>query len=104
MDNRIESLKHENQKNQRRRRDSNPRYGFPHAGFQDRCIKPALPLLLVYLLEVLASIAVANVVYVCRKCNKEPSIFFNQNEEMLTLDLRRLTDELYRNYFDFNGF
>jgi site-specific DNA recombinase len=24
----------------RRRWDSNPRYGFPHAGFQDRCLKP----------------------------------------------------------------
>lgn len=29
----------------RRRRDSNPRYAFTYAGFQDRCIKPALPLL-----------------------------------------------------------
>ncbi len=31
--------------NERRRRDSNPRYSFEYAGFQDRCIKPALPLL-----------------------------------------------------------
>ena len=29
----------------RRRRDSNPRYPLEYAGFQDRCIKPALPLL-----------------------------------------------------------
>ncbi len=30
---------------ERRRRDSNPRYDFSYAGFQDQCIKPALPLL-----------------------------------------------------------
>ncbi len=24
----------------RRRWDSNPRWGFPHVGFQDRCLKP----------------------------------------------------------------
>ncbi len=31
--------------NLRRRRDSNPRYPLRYVGFQDRCIKPALPLL-----------------------------------------------------------
>ena len=27
----------------RKDRDSNPRYGFPYAGFQDRCLKPTRP-------------------------------------------------------------
>jgi hypothetical protein len=27
----------------RKDRDSNPRCGYPHAGFQDRCLKPTRP-------------------------------------------------------------